>query len=109
MPPYISFRLASILVLACEVPHKRRRELGRKLQTSDLVAAYAKRTLLNLPTVETAMSTEKKTEAPKQQPKPSIPDALLKTNKTNVELTEEELKRATGGCDAGSKDAFKIV
>ncbi len=56
------------------------------------------------------MSTDKKTEAPKQQPKPSVPDALIKTtDKSNVELNEEELKRVSGGCDAGSKDAFKIA
>jgi hypothetical protein len=48
------------------------------------------------------MSTNKKTDAPKQQPKSSVPDALIKTsNKGNVELTEEEMKRVSGGCGAG--------
>jgi hypothetical protein len=65
---------------------------------------------LSRDSLETAMSTDKKNEISKEQPKTSVPDALIKTsNKGNVELTEEELKRVSGGCDAGSKDAAKIV
>jgi hypothetical protein len=49
------------------------------------------------PEKETAMSTDKKTETPKQPPKTPA-DELAKTKKKgDVELTEEELKRTTGG------------
>jgi hypothetical protein len=54
------------------------------------------------PEKETAMSTDKKTETPKQPPKTPT-DELAKTKKKgDVELTEEELKRTTGG----AVDAF---
>jgi hypothetical protein len=44
------------------------------------------------------MSTEKKTSAPKQQPKTAVPGDPTKTaKKGDVELTDEELKQATGG------------
>jgi hypothetical protein len=48
------------------------------------------------PGKETAMSTHKKTEAPKQPPQTPTPDDKTK-KKGDVELTEEELKRTTGG------------
>jgi hypothetical protein len=45
---------------------------------------------------EGTMSTDKKTETPKQPPKSA--DELAKTKKKgDVELSEEELKRTTGG------------
>jgi hypothetical protein len=44
------------------------------------------------------MSTEKKTESPKQTPKTAVSgDPSEAAKKGDVELTEEELKRATGG------------
>jgi len=44
------------------------------------------------------MSTDKKTEVPKQQPKTAPPDTLIKTTKKgDVELTETELARVSGG------------
>jgi hypothetical protein len=47
---------------------------------------------------EKAMSSDKKTPAPNQQSKMSPPDSLTKTTKEgDIELREEELKRATGG------------
>jgi hypothetical protein len=47
---------------------------------------------------ETAMSTDKKTETPKQQPKTKAPDSLTKTSKKgDIELTDEELNRPSGG------------
>jgi bacteriocin-like protein len=55
------------------------------------------------------MSTDKKTETPKQQPKTKSPDSLIETTKKgDTELTEEELRRISGG-DAASKDAVKIA
>ena len=48
-------------------------------------------------------AVDKKTETPKQQPKTANPSELAKTKKeSDVELTEEELTRATGG----AVDAF---
>ena len=44
------------------------------------------------------MSADKKTGTPKQQPKTAIPNALIKTTKKgDIELTDEELNRASGG------------
>ena len=44
------------------------------------------------------MSTDKKTETPKQQPKTKAPDSLTKTSKKgDIELTDEELNRPSGG------------
>jgi hypothetical protein len=44
------------------------------------------------------MSTDKKTDTPKQKPRTAVPSDPTKTaKKGDVELTEEELKRATGG------------
>jgi hypothetical protein len=44
------------------------------------------------------MSTDAKMETAKQDPKPSIPDGPARTpKKGDVELTEQELKHASGG------------
>jgi hypothetical protein len=46
------------------------------------------------------MSTKKKTETPKQESKTPVSDALIKTTKKgDIELSEGELRRATGGCE----------
>jgi hypothetical protein len=44
------------------------------------------------------MSTDKRTSTSSQQPKTKSPDSLTKSpKKGDIELTEEELKRAAGG------------
>ena len=43
------------------------------------------------------MSSDKKTETSKQEPKTKIADNLIGTDKKGA-LTEEELGRAAGGC-----------
>ena len=44
------------------------------------------------------MSTDKKTDTPKQKPKTAVSgDPTKAAKKGDVELTEEELKRASGG------------
>jgi hypothetical protein len=48
--------------------------------------------------------TNEKTEPTTPQPKTKSADTLIE-KKGETELTEEELSRAAGGCDAGSKDA----
>jgi hypothetical protein len=45
--------------------------------------------------METIMSTEKKGETSKQKPKASEP--VAKTKKGEIELSEKELARTTGG------------
>jgi hypothetical protein len=52
------------------------------------------------------MSADKKTETPKQEPKPSAPETLITPpKKGDIELTEQELGRASGGmADGSSKD-----
>ena len=52
------------------------------------------------------MSMDKKTGAPKAQPG-ATPDDLTKTaKKGDIELTEEELKRTTGGGTVKLKDSY---